>query len=311
MSKTSVAPQHLSLSGHFLKKQSSYNNDKSTNHLDFHKFPSHYHPPTHKMLDTLFPPIKNTQKKCPFWSQVPNHEIQIFVLKFAHNWPSNFFEQKSLGLPMKCSQPWAVWPTWRVGAPGAKELLDDRSLGTGNHPLPPGSKNGIVFHSPTWLFRLVDFGEKSWLNMMVLMTETLGVSMGFIMYHVVLNDSWWMKMKKVLFFGLALWLPEVNKTTRQGGGWANVESITMLKKTLGNWGELGWCYLTSLWFTRISWIPFSLGKKSKNMTCSTKKCRRIVGPNQIAWFFSALFESWLTGKSGRKEVLDPKVLKNN
>ena len=148
MSKTSVAPQHLSLSGHFLKKQSSYNNDKSTNHLDFHKFPSHYHPPTHKMLDTLFPPIKNTQKKCPFWSQVPNHEIQIFVLKFAHNWPSNFFEQKSLGLPMKCSQPWAVWPTWRVGAPGAKELLDDRSLGTGNHPLPPGSKNGIVFSQP-------------------------------------------------------------------------------------------------------------------------------------------------------------------
>ena len=52
-------------------------------------------------------------------------------------------------------------------------------------------------------------------------------------------------------------------------------------------------------------------KKEKNMTCSTKKCRRIVGPNEIAGFFSALFESWLTGKSSRKEVLDAKVLKNN
>lgn len=36
------------------------------------------------------------------------------------------------------------------------------------------------------------------------------------------------------FFGLAFWLPEVNETTRQGGGWANVESFTMLKTTLGN-----------------------------------------------------------------------------
>ena len=90
MSKTSVALQHLSLSGHFLKKQSSYKNDKSTNHLNFHKFPSHFeqkiNPPPHKILNTLFPPIKNTKKKCPFWSQVPFHHLDLREKKSAP-WP--------------------------------------------------------------------------------------------------------------------------------------------------------------------------------------------------------------------------------
>lgn len=123
-----------------------------------------------------------------FGSQVPNHEI--FVLKFAPIGPRIFFDKKSLGLPMKCSQPWAVWPTWRVGAPGAKELLDDRSLGTGNQPLPPGSEQHS-FSKPHMVVPACWLWEKSWLKMMVLIGNVGCIDgVSCIMLYSMTRDGW-------------------------------------------------------------------------------------------------------------------------
>ena len=124
-----------------------------------------------------------------FGSQVPNHEI--FVLKFAPHWPRILFDTNR-------------WPPYEVlAALGRLANMKSRStrsqgitgwqiLRDGNQPLQPGSEQHS-FSAPhgKWLFRLVEFREKSWLKMMVLIGNVGCIDgVSCIMLHSMTHDGW-------------------------------------------------------------------------------------------------------------------------
>ena len=172
-------------------------------------------PPTHKMLDTLFPPIKNTKKNVPVLesgAKSPNRNLRFKIYTIG---PPIFVEQKSLAYEVLAAlgrlANMKSRSTRSQGITGW-QILRDRKPTTS-----ASSKNSIVFPSPTWWqFRLVAFREK-------IMVEHDGVDRKrwvypwCIMYHVVLNDSWWMKMNKVLFWTGILAARSKRKQRGKGG----------------------------------------------------------------------------------------------